>query len=71
MISNYLKKYFKEKNISQYDVEEKTGISQSKISLMLNNKRKLTAEELIKIAIVYDINLNEIKEIKTSNQTNS
>lgn len=71
MISNYLKEYFKEKNISQYDVEEKTGISQSKISLMLNNKRKLTAEELIKIAIVYDINLNEIKEIKTSNQTNS
>lgn len=71
MISNYLKEYFKEKNISQYEVEEKTGISQSKISLMLNNKRKLTAEELIKIAIVYDINLNEIKEIKTSNQTNS
>lgn len=63
MISNYLKEYFKEKNISQYDVEEKTGISQSKISLMLNNKRKLTAEELIKIGKVYDLDLNKLKKI--------
>lgn len=63
MISNYLKEYFKEKNISQYDVEEKTGISQSKISLMLNNKRKLTAEELIKIGKIYDLDLNKLKKI--------
>lgn len=62
MISNYLKEYFKEKNISQYDVEEKTGISQSKISLMLNNKRKLTAEELIKIGEIYDLDLNKLKK---------
>ena len=58
MISNYLKEYFKEKNISQYKVERKTGISQCKINLSLNGKRKLTADELIKIAIVFDINLN-------------
>lgn len=67
MISNYLKKYFKEKNISQYEIEEKTNISQSKISLILNNKRKITAEELLKISIIFDINLENIKkEIKTS-----
>ena len=63
MISNYLKEYFKEKNISQYEVERRTGISQSKINLSLNSKRKLTADELIKIAIVFNIDLNKIKEI--------
>ena len=64
MISNYLKEYFKKNNISQYEIEERTGIKQSKISLTLNNKRKLTADELIMIAIVYDIDLNKIKDIK-------
>lgn len=62
MISNYLKEYFKKKNISQYEIERKTGISQSKVNLSLNGKRKLTAEELIKIAMAFDIDLNEIKK---------
>ncbi len=62
MINNYLKKYFTEKNISQIEIEKKTGISQSKISLILNGKRKLSAEELIVIAVQFDINLNEIKK---------
>jgi len=68
MISNYLKEYFKKNNISQYEIEERTGIKQSKISLTLNNKRKLTADELIMIAIVYDIDLNKIKDIKSNVQ---
>jgi len=63
MISNYLKEYFKERKISQYDLERRTGINHSKINLSLNNKRKLTAEELLKISIEYDIDLNKIKEI--------
>ena len=62
MIENYLKKYFEEKKINQYEVERKTGISQSKISLTLNGKRKLTANELVKIAIEFDIDLNVIKK---------
>ena len=45
MISNYLKKYFNERKINQYEIEKRTGIRQSKISLALNNKRKLSAEE--------------------------
>ena len=66
MISNYLKEYFKNKNISQYEIEKKTGIKQSKVSLFLNNKRKLTAEELMIISITFDINLEDIKkEIKS------
>lgn len=64
MISSYLKEYFKKNNISQYEIEERTGIKQSKISLTLNNKRKLTADELITIAIAYGIDLNKIKDIK-------
>lgn len=65
MISNYLKEYFKGKNISQYEIERKTGISQSKINLSLNGKRKLTADELINIALVFNLDLNKIKkEIK-------
>lgn len=68
MISNYLKEYFKKRNISQYEVEKKTEISQSKLSLSLNNKRKFTAEELITIAIEFDIDLNKLKEIKKASQ---
>lgn len=67
MISNYLKEHFNKNNISQYQIERLTGINQSKISLVLNNKRKLTADELLRIAIVFDIDLESIKkEIKTS-----
>ena len=61
MISNYLNKYFKRNNISQQEIEKKTGISQCKISLILNSKRKLSTDELLKIAIEFDINLEHIK----------
>ena len=63
---DYLKNYFKEKNITQYEIERKTGISQSKLSLIFNNKRKLTADELLIIAIEFDLNLDKIKEIIAS-----
>ena len=63
MISNYLKKYFKENNISQYEIEEKTGIKQCKLSLSFNGKRKFTADELFIIAKEYNLDLNKIKEI--------
>ena len=63
MISKYLKEYFKKKKISQYDIEQKTGITRYKITQSFNNKRKLTAEELILIAKSYNIDLNKLKEI--------
>ena len=62
MITNYLKEYFKENKITQYEIESKTGIKQSKLSLRFNGKRKLTADELLKIANVYEINLEKIKK---------
>lgn len=63
MITNYLKEYFKKNKISQYEIEHRTGISQSKLSLSLNGKRKITAEELLIIAKDFNIDLNKIKEI--------
>ena len=60
IINGFLKEYLKD--MTQQDIEKATGISQSKISQIFNGKRKLTVEELIRIAIVYDIDLNEIKK---------
>lgn len=61
-LSDYLKDYFKDNNISQYVIEKKTGIKQSKLSLSLNCKRKFTADELLIIAKSFEIDLNKIKE---------
>ena len=63
MISNYLKEYFKNKKISQYEIERQTGITQYKINMSFNGKRRLTADELILIANKFDLDLNKIKEI--------
>ncbi len=63
MITKYLKDYFKKHEITQKEVEHRTGITQYKLSLALNGKRKLTADELLLIAIKFDINLNKIKEL--------
>ena len=70
MISNYLKEYFKENGITQQEVENKTGIERPKVNLSLNGKRKLTADELIKIAIVFDLDLKEIKDVKYKENAN-
>lgn len=67
MITNYLKKYFKNRKITQQEISQKTGISQYKISLIFNNKRKLTADELIDIATNFGIDLNEIKKESSNN----
>lgn len=64
MVSNYLKKYFKENGITQQEVSDRTGIERPKVNLSLNGKRKLTADELIKIAIAFDLDLNKIKRLK-------
>lgn len=63
MLSDYLKEYFKKRRITQHEIEDKTNVARVKINLSLNGKRKLTADELLKIAIAFDINLNKIKEI--------
>ena len=63
MISNYLKIFFKNNEITHEEISKRTGIARSKITLSLNGKRKLTAEELFLIADRFDLDLNKIKEI--------
>ena len=58
-IIDFLNNYFKEKRITQKQIESMTGISQDKVSLVLNRKRKLTADELIKIIIVFDLDIKK------------
>lgn len=70
MITNYLKEYFKKEEITQQEVSNKTNIDRVKLNLSLNGKRKLTAEELIIIAQVFDLDLNKIKRLKISLSTN-
>ena len=60
MITDYIKKYLE--NVSQSDIAKRTDLSQSKVSLILNNKRKLSADELVRIAIEFNINLESIKK---------
>lgn len=59
---DFLNRYFENNLITQKEIERRTKISQSKLSLTFNNKRKLTAEELYKIAIAFNINLEELKK---------
>lgn len=66
MIASYLKEYFKTRNISQYEVSKRTDIDRSKINLSLNGKRKLTADELFKIAVEFDIDLDKIKRLNNN-----
>lgn len=62
MISNYLKEYFKNNNVTHEEISKRTGIARSKVTLSLNGKRKFTADELINIAIQFDLDLNKIKK---------
>lgn len=66
MLSNYLKKYFKERKITQNEIARRIGMDRSKLNLSLNGKRKISAEELLIIAREFDLDLNKIKEIKKS-----
>ncbi len=58
-IIDFLNNYFKKKKITQKQIESMTGISQDKVSLVLNRKRKLTAEELVKIIIAFDLDIKK------------
>lgn len=62
MIIEYLNDYFKRNEITQREIESRTGIEQSKVSMILQGKRKLSADELMLIAIKFDLDLNKIKE---------
>jgi len=58
-VVDFLNKYFNNHRITQKEIEKLTGISQDKVSLTLNKKRKLTADELVRIIIVFDLDIKK------------
>jgi transcriptional regulator with XRE-family HTH domain len=52
MLQKAINEYLQANGITQTFVSEKSGITTNALSLMLNGKRKLTADEYIKICDV-------------------
>ena len=50
-----LNEYLKEHGISQIFIAEKLGVSPTRMSMMLNGKRKMTADDLIKICKILKV----------------
>lgn len=57
-LNENIKKYIDANGIKQKILVEKTGISQEKISNIMNGKRKITGEELLLIARALNVNAN-------------
>lgn len=56
-----LKQYMLENNITIYYLSKSTGISYELLRRVFNGNRTLPADELIKIAIALDYDLNLLK----------
>lgn len=56
-----LKQYMLENNITIYYLSKSTGISYELLRRVFNGNRKLPSDELIKIAIALDYDLNLLK----------
>lgn len=66
-LSQYLEEFFISNKISQKEIEKRTKINQSKLSLIFSGRRKISAIELLIISNEFDIDLEELKkEIKIS-----
>lgn len=57
-VNEKIKQYLQERGIKQAFLVEKTGMSKQAISAVLNTNRKLTAEELGKIANALGVSPN-------------
>ena len=55
-VNESLREYIKSHGISQTFIVNKTGISHSKLSDIVNGKRKITGEELLLIARALEVN---------------
>lgn len=54
-----IKQYLEDNGIKQKYIAEKTGIQENKLSLTLNGQRIMTADELIKIIYVLNLDANK------------
>ena len=59
-VHEIIKKYIEEKGIKQNYICEKTGIAENTLSIILNGKRKLSADEFELIIKALEIDPNEI-----------
>ena len=57
-INAKIKEYIESHGVRQSFLVQKTGIDREKMSKIINCKRKVTAEELVKIARALDIEIN-------------
>ena len=57
-LNENIKKYMEEHGITQKFLIDSTGIAQVKISNIMNGKRKITGEELLKIARALNVDAN-------------
>lgn len=48
-INKRIKKYIKDKNISQVELSEMTGISITKLCMVLNGRRKISLDDYVTI----------------------
>jgi DNA-binding Xre family transcriptional regulator len=60
-IRDNLKKLIDDKGVKLVHLSEKTGITPTKLSLTLNKKRSLSADELFALCDILDVTLNEVR----------
>lgn len=53
-----ISKYISENGIKQKYISEKSGIAENVLSMILNGKRKLDADEFIEIILVLGVDAN-------------
>lgn len=51
-------KYIAENGIKQKYISDKTGIAENVLSMMLNGKRKMDADEFIEIVLALNVDAN-------------
>lgn len=59
-IRNTVTKSYKESGLMQKAISMRTGIKPSQLSLLLNGKRAIYADELILLVVVLEIPLSEV-----------
>ena len=65
IVSTFLE-VIEDKNITQKELEEKTGLSQPFISALLNNRKKLNVEHIARLQNALDVKLKSPEYISNS-----
>ncbi|MEN6321707.1 MAG: helix-turn-helix transcriptional regulator [Syntrophaceae bacterium] len=55
-----IKRLMREQNITQEELEKRTGITQSFISQIINNKKKPGYDNILKLATALRVNVGEL-----------